>query len=305
MEPELLVGWIGIGKMGSPMSRRVLNSGIPVTVLEPLAENRAAVVAEGANVVGSCRELAEAASIAISTVPNDAVLREVVLGPDGLARHLRQGQIFVEMSTVSPSVSAEIASTLANTGVHYLRAPVSGSTSTASAGKLTVLASGPKAAFDLCLPVFQCISAKQFHVGVAEEARYAKLMLNALVGATSALLGEALALGQKGNLSMETMLDVITESAVASPLIAYKRDVLLSRNFDPAFSVSQMIKDFDLILDAAKSDHVPMQLVALIRQQYEAAFVNRLGERDFFILVEQSARLAGLEHSRADARPAD
>jgi 3-hydroxyisobutyrate dehydrogenase-like beta-hydroxyacid dehydrogenase len=295
---ELLVGWVGIGKMGNPMSRRVLRSGFPVTVLEPLIENRATVVAEGAGVANTAEELVAAADIVISTIPNDAVLRDLVLGPDGLARFLREDQIFVEMSTVSPSISAEVAAALADRGVAYLRAPVSGSTTTAGAGKLTVLASGPKAAFDACLPVFESLSTRQFHVGPAEEARYAKLVLNALVGATSALLGEALTLGQKGHLSMETMLDVIAESAVASPLIAYKRDLLLSRDFDPAFSVSQMMKDFDLILDAARSDHVPMHLTALIRQQYEAAFAEGLAEKDFFVLVEQAERLAGLHDAK-------
>ncbi len=302
MGSERLVGWVGIGKMGNPMSRRVLRSGFPVTVLEPLVENRATVVAEGASVANTAEELAAAADIVISTIPNDAVLRDLVLGPDGLARFLREDQIFVEMSTVSPSISAEVAAALAERGVAYLRAPVSGSTTTAGAGKLTVLASGPKAAFDACLPVFESLSARQFHVGPAEEARYAKLVLNALVGATSALLGEALTLGQKGHLSMETMLSIIAESAVASPLIAYKRDLLLSRDFDPAFSVSQMMKDFDLILDAARSDHVPMQLTALIRQQYEAAFAGGLAEKDFFVLVEQAERLAGLHDTKADTQ---
>jgi 3-hydroxyisobutyrate dehydrogenase-like beta-hydroxyacid dehydrogenase len=299
---ERLVGWVGIGKMGNPMSRRVLRSGFPVTVLEPLVENRATVVAEGASVANTAEELAAAADIVISTIPNDAVLRDLVLGPDGLARFLREDQIFVEMSTVSPSISAEVAAALADRGVAYLRAPVSGSTTTAGAGKLTVLASGPKTAFDACLPVFESLSVRQFYVGPAEEARYAKLVLNALVGATSALLGEALTLGQKGHLSIETMLNIIAESAVASPLIAYKRDLLLSRDFDPAFSVSQMMKDFDLILDAARSDHVPMQLTALIRQQYEAAFAEGLADKDFFVLVEQAERLAGLHDSKTSPR---
>ncbi len=115
-----------------------------------------------------------------------------------------------------------------------------------------------------------------------------------MVGATSALLGEALTLGLKGNLSLDTMLNVICESAVASPLIAYKRDLLVQRNFDPAFSVAQMMKDFDLILDAARADHIPMYMASMIRQQYESAYAEGLADKDFFVLFEQSERRAGI-----------
>ncbi len=149
------------------------------------------------------------------------------------------------------------------------------------------------------LPLLQAFSTRQFHVGLEEEARYLKLVLNALVGATSALVGEALTLGRSGGLSDETMLEVIGHSAVASPLIAYKKDLLVSRNFEPAFTVEQMMKDFDLILGAARSDHVPMTLAAMVRQQYEAAFATGHGQDDFFVLVELCERLAGLSKEAA------
>jgi 3-hydroxyisobutyrate dehydrogenase-like beta-hydroxyacid dehydrogenase len=206
-------------------------------------------------------------------------------------------QIFVDMSTVSPNISAEVAAVLAARDIYYLRAPVSGSTATASAGKLAVLVSGPPRAHAVCNPIFASFAAQQFYLGPAEEARYGKLVLNALVGATSALLAEALTFGRRGNLPVETMLDVIAASAVASPLIAYKREILVSRNFDPAFSISQMMKDFDLILEAARSDHIPMFLTAFIRQQYEAAYADGQAEKDFFVLIEQSERNAGLSLS--------
>lgn len=294
MAEEFTVGWAGIGKMGAPMSRRVLEAGYKVSVYEPLPENRASVVAQGANVAHSLKDLAAQADVIFLTIPNDAVLRHLVLEKDGLAEVMTSGQILVEMSTVSPEISIEVAKTLASKGVHYLRAPVSGSTATASAGTLSVMVSGPQQAYQDIEPVLASFSTKQFYLGEAEEARYLKLVINALVGATSALVGEALTLGRKGNLSVETMMSVICESAVASPLIAYKRDLLVQRNFDPAFSVSQMMKDFDLILGAAKSDHVPMLLSSIIRQQYEAAYTAGLADKDFFVLLEQNERAAGL-----------
>lgn len=288
------IGWIGIGKMGRPMSRRVLKAGMKLTVYEPLVQNRASVVAEGATVATSIADLSDASDVIALTIPNDRVLESIVFGPEGLIATMRPGQILIEMSTVSPTISGRIAAALAGRSVSYLRAPVSGSTTTAASGQLSVVVSGPAAAFEIARPIFECFSVRQFHVGLAEEARYLKLVLNALVGATSALLGEALTLGRKGGLDMETMLDVIGQSAVASPLIAYKRDLLISRDFDPAFSVEQMMKDFDLILDAGRQDHVPMSLISLIRQQYEVAYTNGLADQDFFVLIEQCERLAGL-----------
>nr|WP_281412268.1 NAD(P)-dependent oxidoreductase [Rhizobium changzhiense] len=294
MGETLRVGWAGIGKMGAPMSRRVLEAGYALSVFEPLPENRATIVAEGANVAHSLEDLAAASDVVVLTIPNDAILRDLVLSRGALADALNSGQILMEMSTVSPEISAEVSAALSERGVAYLRAPVSGSTITASSGNLSVMVSGPDDAYRKVEPMLACFSSRQFYLGKGEEARYLKLVLNALVGATAALLGEALTLGRKGNLSVETMLSVICESAVASPLIAYKRDLLVSRNFDPAFSVSQMMKDFDLILGAAKSDHVPMYLASMIRQQYEAAYADGLAEKDFFVLFEQSERLAGL-----------
>lgn len=294
MNENTSIGWAGIGKMGAPMSRRVLEAGYRVHVFEPLPENRATIVAQGANVSHSLEDLAASSDVIILTIPNDAVLRDLVFGENGLSSVMKAGQILVEMSTVSPTISAEVDNAMAGRGVAYLRAPVSGSTATASAGTLSVMASGPEDAFKRLEQIFECFSSRRFYVGGAEEARYLKLVLNALVGATSALLGEALTLGLKGNLSLETMLNVICESAVASPLIAYKRDLLIQRNFDPAFSVSQMMKDFDLILDAARSDHIPMYMASMIRQQYETAYTEGLAEKDFFVLFEQLERRAGL-----------
>lgn len=297
MADDIVVGWAGIGKMGAPMSRRVLEAGYKLAVYEPLPENRAPIVARGASVAHSLRDLAAAAQVIFLTIPNDAVLRALVLEADALADVMSPGQILVEMSTVSPAISTEVAERLEKRGISYLRAPVSGSTTTALSGNLSVMVSGPEDAYAIVEPLLSTFSSRRFYLGGGEEARYLKLVLNALVGATSALVGEALTLGLKGNLSVETMMNVICESAVASPLIAYKRDLLVERNFDPAFSVSQMMKDFDLILGTAKSDHVPMYLASIIRQQYEAAFAAGLAEKDFFVLFEQNERMAGLSPS--------
>lgn len=285
----MALGWIGAGKMGLPMAGRLVDAGYRLTVLEPNPANRAAAVARGALAVDGMEALAAASNAIFVTIPDDAALRQVVLGEGGLARHVRAGQTVVEMSTVSPAASAEVARALEPTGAAYLRAPVSGSTSTAEAGALTVLASGPRAAFEAMDAVLATFAHRRFHVGEACEARYLKLVLNSLVGATAALMAEALSLGRQGGLSVPDMMAVIEESAVSSPLIGYKRAMLESGDYSPAFTVAQMAKDFDLILDAAASGEVPMKLLPIVRTELQAAIDAGKANRDFFVLADRVA----------------
>jgi 3-hydroxyisobutyrate dehydrogenase-like beta-hydroxyacid dehydrogenase len=300
MMNSMTVGWIGLGKMGSPMSRHIAAAGHRLHVYDPAAQARATAERDGARVEEDAQAVAAAVPIVFSSIPNDAVLRSLILGPSGLAVSMKPGSIMVETSTVSPSASAEVAAALSSAGVFYLRAPLSGSTATAEAGKLTVLASGDEAAYRQVEPLLNAFSTRQFYLGPGEEARYLKLAINMLVGATSALLAEALTFGQKGSLSIDQMLEVICESAVASPLIAYKRQMLSQRDFSPAFTVEQMIKDFDLVIDTARDEQVPVFLISLIRQQYEAARAQGHGNKDFFVLLEQYEAMAGLQSRTAE-----
>ena len=279
-----IIGWIGAGKMGGPMSRRLVAAGHRVIVLEPDAENRRLAAEAGAALAEDIGALAREARVVFSMIPNDGVLAALVAGEDGLAGLMAPGSVLVEMSTVSPAASRRAAEALAARTIDYLRAPVSGSTALAAAGTLSIMASGPRAAYDRVAPLLDALAAKRFYLGEAEQARYLKLVVNSLVGATSSLLAEALALGAKGDLSVADMLEVIGQSAVASPLIGYKTAMLKSGDYAPAFTVEQMIKDFDLIMDTARADHVPMSLAALVRQRYERAYVEGDGQRDFFVL---------------------
>jgi 3-hydroxyisobutyrate dehydrogenase-like beta-hydroxyacid dehydrogenase len=177
-------------------------------------------------------------------------------------------------------------------GAAYLRAPVSGSTATAQAGTLTSIVSGPRQQYERLEPFFATFTRKTFHVGNGEEARFLKIAINGMVGATSALLAEMLALAGKGGLSSAAALEVISQSAVASPVIGYKREMIETGDYTPAFTVEQMMKDFDILLSVGRSIHAPLPLTSQIRQQYEAAWLNGHADRDFFVLVQQTAELA-------------
>ena len=281
-------GWIGVGKMGNPMATRLIEAGHALTICDPLAENRASLVARGASIASTAGELVQRCTVIFSTIPNDAVLSALIWGDEsaGLLAQIPAGAIFVEMSTVSPQLSEKIARELALRGVAYLRCPVSGSTTLARSGKLTVLASGDQAAWDALSETLDLLAARKFYLGTGEEARYMKLVLNTLVGATAAILGEALVLGEAGGLTAPAMMEVIAESAIASPLIRYKKEMIEMMDFSPAFSVLQMMKDFTLITEAGRDKQIPMFAANMILQQFIAAANAGDSQQDFFALFD-------------------
>lgn len=266
-ETRLRVGWIGAGKMGNPMSRQLLAAGATVAVYDTVEANMTSVVAAGGRRAQSVADAAANVDVVFSMIPNDAVLRSVALDADGVIAAVAPGTIYVDMSTVSPEASAEVATAAEARGVAFVRAPVSGSTALAETGSLTILASGPDDAYERCAGLFDAMGRK-FHVGDREQARYLKLVLNLLVGTTGAVLAEALTLGRRGGLDWTTMLDVISESAVASPYIKYNTEPLKDRNFAPLFSTDQMVKDSNLICAAGASVGVPLPIGEAMRDHY-------------------------------------
>ena len=162
----------------------------------------------------------------------------------------------------------------------------------AAAGTLTALVSGPESAFNAMADIFAAFTKKAFHLGTGEEARVLKLAINSMVAATSALLGEALALGLKGGLSNAAMLDVITQSAVASPLIGYKKDMIVKGDYAPAATLNMLMKDVELFLAAGKEAKLSLPLNSMIAGIYKEAAARGLGEQDFFVLVREAGKPA-------------
>ena len=282
------IGWIGAGKMGLPICLRLKAAGHDVHVLGRSAGAMQKLGQIGLTPHADIASLAENADVAISSISNDAALEEVVLGVGGVAATLPSGRIFIDISTVSPTISAKVAEQLELEGISYLRSPMSGSTAMAEAGTLTAVVSGPKATFDVLQTLFECFTRKAFYVGEHEEARYMKLVLNSMVAATSALLAEAFAFGQKGGLDNATMLSVINQSVVASPLIAYKTDMIVKENYAPAATLSMLQKDLALLLSEAYTNGAYMPLANHIYDIYRNASTRGLAEKDFFVLVQDA-----------------
>jgi 3-hydroxyisobutyrate dehydrogenase len=292
-KPKL--GWIGLGKMGNPMSAHLLKAGYPLAVYDIVPQAMSALTAQGATPADSAADLADQADIVISMIPDDPALETVAAGPRGILQSAKPGLIYIDMSTVSPAISARIGQIAEEKSVRHLRSTVSGSTESAISASLTILVSGPEDTFVHCRPIFEKLGQKIFHVGPQEQARTLKLVVNMMVGITSAMTAEALIFGKRGGLDWDQMIDIINNSVVASPLVGFKAQMLKERNFAPAFTAAQMTKDFDLALSTGCKMDVPMPLTALVRQLYGAMKATGKGELDYFGLLAQMQELAGIE----------
>ena len=282
------IGWIGAGKMGLPICQRLKAASHNMVVLARSDASAQNLIEAGLEPVKSIAALCKNAEIVFSSVTDDTALLQIL---NGVAT-LKAGSAYIDISTVSPAASQQVAEQLKTANITYLRSPVSGSTVMAQAGTLTAIVSGPKAKFAELAILFEVFAKKAFHVGEAEEARYLKLALNSMVAATSALLSEALAFSEKGGLSNAVVLDVISQSVVASPLINYKRDMIVNQDYKAAATLAMLAKDLDLFLAVGRENQTPLPVNANIRKIYEAALAKGLGEKDFFVLVQQASHAA-------------
>jgi 3-hydroxyisobutyrate dehydrogenase-like beta-hydroxyacid dehydrogenase len=294
---EKRIGWIGLGKMGSPMARRLAEAGYSLNVYNRSKEKTKEFEERGIRVAKSPKEIAGESEIIISMISDDSALESVVLGEDGVLAGIGQGKILMDMSTVSPQISLKVNDVIRKKGAYYLRGPVSGSTKFAASGTLTVFVSGPQNIFEDCNPLLGVLGQKILYMGPGEEARYLKLLVNMMLGTTAMMVAEALTFGEKSGIQWETMLSAIQQSVVASPLIGYKIQPLKDRDFRPAFSVAQIAKDFDVALGAGRALSVPLPMTALVRQFYEGMKATGKGEMDFFGLLLLLEEMAGIKKS--------
>ncbi|MGY8661123.1 NAD(P)-dependent oxidoreductase [Bradyrhizobium sp. UFLA05-109] len=288
------IAFIGIGKMGLPMSALVAKAGYAVTAFDPSAARIAAAREQGIAIAASPADAVSGRAAVITSLPDDGALRAVMLGPTGLIGAMAPGAVLIETSTVSAEASAEVDAAARARGVAYLRAPVSGNASIVHTGALTCFVSGPKDVFGAAKPLFATFTRAQTYLGPGEEARYAKLAVNLMIAVSAAMMAESLALARKGGIAWHDILKVLDDSAVASPMVKYKTAPLRTRDFESTFSCKQMAKDLDLILGAGHAVGVPLQLAAQVREIYGSLVAQGDGETDFIATVKHLERLSGL-----------
>jgi 3-hydroxyisobutyrate dehydrogenase-like beta-hydroxyacid dehydrogenase len=278
---------IGVGKMGLPMARHLLAAGHVVTVEDPSTARMALAREAG---LGSADDLARA-DLIVSSLPHDRALLAV---SERVATHAARGAAWIDTSTVSPTASASAAQACTEAGVRHLRCTVSGNNHMAEAAQLTVMASGPKPLYETLLPLLRCWGPNHFWLGDGEQARLMKLVVNLMIAQTSAMLAEALSLGQKGGLDWEDLWAVIGASAVASPIVKAKGVQLSRHDYTPTFTVEQMNKDIDLILGEAARLQVPLAQTAVTRQWMAAAQAQGDALLDYAAIIRVAQRASGL-----------
>lgn len=290
------VGIVGLGSMGAAMACRLEQSEHELRVWNRSTTRSDEFAERGIAVASSPRELLEWADVCVTILADGAALDAVAA--DLFAAPLEGGETtWVEMSTIDPAASAELAARAEGAGVEYLRAPVSGNPGVVAAGNLTIIASGPESALERAKPALVAIGPNLFHVGAGEQARTMKLALNLMLAATMQVMAEALAMGEAADLERAKMLEVMGASALGSPFVKYKTEALIADDYSSTFSAKLLAKDLDLIVGAANADGVPVPLAAAVRQVTQSAIGAGMGELDLSALVPLARRDAGLTDS--------
>jgi 3-hydroxyisobutyrate dehydrogenase len=288
------IGWIGAGgRMGFAMAKRLLAAGHGVTVynrtrskVEPLAEL-------GAKIVGSPRDLRDH-DIVFTTVSASDDLTAVCTGNDGLLGKDKSPKLLIDCSSVSEEASAQVRAAAQKLGTAMLAAPVSGNAKVVAAGTLTIVASGPRASFDLAKPYLEALSAGVTYVGEGELARMVKICHNLLLGAIAQSLAEITVLAEKGGVARHDFLEFINNSVVGSRFSRYKTPAFVNLDWTPTFTPVLLRKDLDLGLKAAKELGVSLPLTQLTRDLVNRAVEAGHTDCDFAVLLELQAKASGL-----------
>jgi len=262
---QVKTGFIGLGNMGSRIARRLLDHGYQLSVYDTDLAKAEAIAARGGVVAKSIPELARAADVLLSCLPNDEAVRSVYTGPAGVFAGARSGTVVLEMSTISPEHSRELHTLGAGGGIEVLDVAISGSTPAAEEGILTLLVGGNREIFGAAEPIFQAIARRYFLLGGPGSGTAMKLVVNTLLGVGMQAIAEAVVLGEKVGLDRERLLEVLSQTAVIAPAHVGKLARAAINDYSPQFPLRLMNKDFQLILKAAAREHLPMPVT-------EAAF---------------------------------
>lgn len=288
------LGWVGAGgRMGFAMAKRLLAAGHDVTVynrtrskVEPLAEL-------GAKIADSPRAM-RGLDIVFTTVSASDDLIAVCEGPEGLLDKSGSPKLIIDCSSVSEEASAQVRSAAEKLGTAMLAAPVSGNAKVVSAGKLTIVASGPRASFDMAKPYLEALGIGVTYVGEGELARMVKICHNLLLGIVAQSLAEITVLAEKGGVKRSAFLEFINNSVMGSQFSRYKTPALVNLDWTPTFTPVLLRKDLDLGLKAAKQLGVPLPVTQTARDKVDAAVKAGHTECDFAILIDLAAKASGL-----------
>ncbi len=291
------LGWIGLGAMGSRMAKRLLDAGHPLVGYNRTAARARPLADAGMRVLGSAREVAEAADIVFTMVTDDRALDQVARGDAGVLAGLRRGAVWAEMSTVSPGIAQSLAGTVAAAGAQLLDAPVAGSPLTIEQGQLSIMVGGDAGALERVRPYLLAIGPTVTHVGPVGLAKTMKVAINLSIAVQVAAFAESIALAEKAGIARRQAVEALLKSVAGSPMLKYRGPFVAAMPAEAWFDVPMIQKDLDLALDLGHRAGVPLPLAAQTQAWLTAARALGLGEYDFAVVFDVLARLSGLPPS--------
>ncbi len=299
------VGWIGLGRMGEAMVKKLIKAGHPVQVWNRTVSKAQPLAEAGATIVAAKQDLA-ACDAVFTMVSTTDDLKEVLFGPGGLVTGAHKPRLVIDSSSISQEGSAEIRERLQAMGVGYLCAPVSGNAKVAKAGKLLLVASGPKALYEQVEPMLQAMARRVMWVGEGELARVWKIAHNTMFGVIIQNLCEITVMAEKAGIARHVFLESINDSVVGSMYTRYKTPMLTNLTFDQVtFTPKLLLKDMDLGLGAAKAYGVPMPAAAATRESIARMVGRGYEDIDFAVLLKEVAADSGLQLQPENVKMSD
>ncbi len=288
------LGFVGIGYMGQPIARRLLEAGFKLTAYDRDHSKADELLRYSATVAKSLSELSSTCSVVLSCLPSDEAVLETYRGADGVLAQANRGSVVIDMSTVYPETSQELARMGSERGVEVLDVTISGSTPTAENGLLTLFGGGNKERFDTAESIFRVIAKNYFYLGPNGSGATMKLVVNTLLGIGMQAVAEAVALGEKAGLNRNRLLDVLSQTAVVAPAHAGKLQRVKKNDYSPQFPIRLMNKDFGLILNlaAAVGARMPAAGAAF---EINARQSDQGQEQDFSAVILQMEKQAHLD----------
>ncbi|HLK34274.1 MAG TPA: NAD(P)-dependent oxidoreductase [Terriglobales bacterium] len=289
------LGFVGLGVMGSQMVNRLLGKGHTVTGYNRTRKKAEWLIERGMRWADSPRAVAESADVVLSMVTNSAALQAVAEGPQGMIAGLSQSKVLVDMSTVSPEFSRSLAGKVREKGADMVDSPVSGSVITLQEGKLSVMVAGRKETFERIKPILQDIGPKVTYVGDNGLALSMKIATNLSLAVQMMAFSEGILLAEKSGIARATAVDVLTHSAVASPMVQYRGPFVLQMPEEAWFDVNMMQKDMLLALEMGRRLDVPLPTTAVANEFLTAARGMGLAKQDFACVFKVLAEMSGVE----------
>jgi len=279
---DKVIGFVGTGAMGSRMISRLLEEGYAVTVYNRNKDATKPLVNKGANLSDSIQDLVKSTDYICISVPDDRAIKDVVTQASSIDC---QGKVFISLSTISPDMAVELSEVITDKKAYFLDAPVSGSAPQVEAAQLVIFVGGDEAKYKAAKSIFSAISKETYFMGPAGNGSRMKLVVNTLLGLGVQALAESLTLGERMGIRKSKLIEVLNRTVVVSPSQRIKMQSALSNNYDVAFSLSNMYKDFGLILDQAHKTCTPMPATAA-STQVDAIGMSRKLDKDFSVVIK-------------------